>query len=460
MGRKSESMPYYAVASGHRPGIYLSWDDTKKQVERFPNARHKKFATESEALAFIKADGDPGAPIYNAFRDEPGAAGSAIPVQNGAARSDIPIQNVAARSVAFMQSGAARSEIPNQNGAGGSAVFVQTGADRSAVPIQNEAARSTVGSAVSIQNGAQNGAARCGQAAGQGFHEQPTSMEPNPRHYKFYAVAKGKIPGVYRSWAEAQLQVKGMYSAAQKSFTNYEDAMDYVENYRRMQEGDPSDPHPMDPSTLVAFTDGSAVKNGTPFCRAGWACVFPHNPAWNRAEPLPGWHHTNNRAEYKAAIEAIKQANLEDPTKVKPLYIFSDSQLLIRSMNEWLPDWIPRGWIKADGEKVKNIDLLKQLLDAQGERRIIWRHVTAHTKRGDWKSKWNDLADQMAKELTHNDFSLQRRGPTTQRESERGDGHRFKRARPITGRDFERGGGNDLKRGRAHYAEFDYQSVH
>lgn len=45
---------YYAVAKGKTPGIYLSWDDCKAQVEHFPGAAYKGFATLQEAEVFIE----------------------------------------------------------------------------------------------------------------------------------------------------------------------------------------------------------------------------------------------------------------------------------------------------------------------------------------------------------------------------------------------------------------------
>ncbi|XP_069742301.1 ribonuclease H1 [Narcine bancroftii] len=44
---------YYAVQAGRSPGVYATWDDCKKQVDKFPNAKFKKFATEDDAWAFI-----------------------------------------------------------------------------------------------------------------------------------------------------------------------------------------------------------------------------------------------------------------------------------------------------------------------------------------------------------------------------------------------------------------------
>lgn len=51
MGKKSGF--FYAVRTGHRPGVYQTWDECKFQVDKFPNARYKKFASEDEALAFV-----------------------------------------------------------------------------------------------------------------------------------------------------------------------------------------------------------------------------------------------------------------------------------------------------------------------------------------------------------------------------------------------------------------------
>ena len=78
------------------------------------------------------------------------------------------------------------------------------------------------------------------------------------------------------------------------------------------------------------------------------------------------------------------------------MYIFSDSMLLIKSMTEWIDNWKKKDWIKSDGEKVKNVDILELLIKEKGNRKIIWEHVKAHTNKTDWKSVWNDKADKLA----------------------------------------------------------------
>ncbi|XP_068454863.1 ribonuclease H1 [Clinocottus analis] len=45
---------FYAVQKGFKPGVYESWDDCKNQVEKFPAASFKKFASEKDAWAFFR----------------------------------------------------------------------------------------------------------------------------------------------------------------------------------------------------------------------------------------------------------------------------------------------------------------------------------------------------------------------------------------------------------------------
>lgn len=44
---------FYAIKNGRVPGIYTTWDEAKVQVERFPDADYKGFATEAEAKAYM-----------------------------------------------------------------------------------------------------------------------------------------------------------------------------------------------------------------------------------------------------------------------------------------------------------------------------------------------------------------------------------------------------------------------
>nr|XP_039329515.1 ribonuclease H1 isoform X2 [Saimiri boliviensis boliviensis] len=52
---------FYAVRRGRKTGVFLTWNECKAQVDRFPAARFKKFATEDEAWAFVRKSASPEA---------------------------------------------------------------------------------------------------------------------------------------------------------------------------------------------------------------------------------------------------------------------------------------------------------------------------------------------------------------------------------------------------------------
>lgn len=57
MGRKGG---YYAVRTGRKTGIFLTWAECESYVKGFPGARYKKFSTEDEAQTFVSGSGFSG----------------------------------------------------------------------------------------------------------------------------------------------------------------------------------------------------------------------------------------------------------------------------------------------------------------------------------------------------------------------------------------------------------------
>ena len=151
---------------------------------------------------------------------------------------------------------------------------------------------------------------------------------------------------------------------------------------------------------LHCFTDGSCINNGSPNAIAAWACVWPHDPTYNRAEKLSSHElHTNNRAEFTGCLEALRTAARIDRSSRYRLIIYTDSQLLINSMTKWIRGWKSNGWKTKTNEPVKNVDLLKQI-DAEMCARsggVTFNYVKAHTGGKDWASTYNDQADRAAK---------------------------------------------------------------
>lgn len=51
MSKKTKK--YYAVRSGREPGIYLTWEECKAQVDGYPNAEHKGFSALRDAEVYL-----------------------------------------------------------------------------------------------------------------------------------------------------------------------------------------------------------------------------------------------------------------------------------------------------------------------------------------------------------------------------------------------------------------------
>ncbi|MBN9607267.1 MAG: ribonuclease HI [Actinomycetales bacterium] len=119
--------------------------------------------------------------------------------------------------------------------------------------------------------------------------------------------------------------------------------------------------------TITAAADGSALGNPGP---AGWAW-YVDDERWAAG----GWpNSTNNRGELTAVLELLlSTAHLDDE-----LHILCDSQYVINCVSQWMPGWKRRGWRKADGKPVLNVDLLQQLDAAIVGRRFRFEWVKGH----------------------------------------------------------------------------------
>lgn len=152
---------------------------------------------------------------------------------------------------------------------------------------------------------------------------------------------------------------------------------------------------------IHVFTDGSCLGNGTCAAsrKAGYAVVFPDHPEMHIAEPLDGKEKTNNRAEMMAIIRAFDASDAIDPSRQRPMHLYTDSQVTMKAIQDWMPAWKANNWRKADGKMVGNLDLVMQLdkMLCSGRQCEI-KHVEAHTRGKDWHSMWNDVADRLAKD--------------------------------------------------------------
>lgn len=118
---------------------------------------------------------------------------------------------------------------------------------------------------------------------------------------------------------------------------------------------------------IIAAADGSALGNPGP---AGWAW-YVDDTCWAAG----GWKHaTNNQGELKAVLELFRAtAHVDDE-----LLVQCDSQYVINSVTKWMPGWKRKGWRKADGKAVMNVELLQEIDEAISGRRYRFEWVKGH----------------------------------------------------------------------------------
>ena len=134
--------------------------------------------------------------------------------------------------------------------------------------------------------------------------------------------------------------------------------------------------------TITAAADGSALGNPGP---AGWAW-YVDDDCWRAG----GWPHgTNNQGELMAVLDLLR-ATAHLPGE--DLHILCDSQYVINSITKWMPGWKRKGWRKADGKPVLNVDLLKEL-----DRELAGRKYRFEWVKGHAGHHLNEAADERAR---------------------------------------------------------------
>lgn len=158
-----------------------------------------------------------------------------------------------------------------------------------------------------------------------------------------------------------------------------------------------SDILPETENKLVVFTDGSAFDNGKTNCRASYGVVWPYYEDLDYAEEIRDGPCTNNRGEFKAFILAMNQSFIIEPTGAKTLILYTDSKLLQNTVSSWMYTWKRNGWRKGDGKEIMNRDLVETIFDLCKRRKVLVRHVRAHTNRNDWESTYNAKVDALVR---------------------------------------------------------------
>jgi ribonuclease HI len=135
---------------------------------------------------------------------------------------------------------------------------------------------------------------------------------------------------------------------------------------------------------VTIYTDGACKGNPGP---GGWGAILFYGDKKKEicgGEPAT----TNNRMELMAAIQALELLNR--PCKIE---LHTDSQYVMKGIQEWIRGWKARGWKTADKSPVKNDDLWKRLDAARDRHDVDWRWVKGHAGH-----PLNERADALANE--------------------------------------------------------------
>ena len=138
---------------------------------------------------------------------------------------------------------------------------------------------------------------------------------------------------------------------------------------------------PPAPGVVELYSDGSGRDSGP----GGYGVVLRYG---EHEKELSGFEQasTSQRMELIAAIRGLEA--LLNPSTV---YVFSDSQYLVRGMSQWIHGWIRNDRLDTP-DALANQDLWKQLAALANKHKITWEWVRGHAGH-----PFNERCDKLAK---------------------------------------------------------------
>lgn len=210
---------------------------------------------------------------------------------------------------------------------------------------------------------------------------------------KYYAVRKGRQPGIYTTWPSCEAQVKGFPGAAYKAFPTKAQALAFV------GETPPSSPPLLQsdarPATddIHVWVDGSCLPNGPGRLLFGWAYVVLdgqrelHRGSGNDV-PVEARRHRNVAGEIQAVLRALEWCRE-----------YGIVAAAIHFDYEGLASWVEGTWktrtpfTRAYAERVRAMGMT-----------LTWHKVQAHSG-----ATYNELVDQLAREAAQSASAKEKR---------------------------------------------------
>lgn len=182
----------------------------------------------------------------------------------------------------------------------------------------------------------------------------------------YYAIARGRQTGIFRTWAEVEKQVKGYPNARYQGFGNKKEASDWLNHHgvtaTSLQAPGTAQAEDVAVSAQIqVFTDGGSRNTGNHrggHVQAGDLAAWAYLIVWptgERHQATAGqFGATNNQMELQAFIEALTYLQKKgDHTQA--ITLTSDSRYLLNAIEKnWLQGWQRRHWHKAGGTLIAN----------------------------------------------------------------------------------------------------------
>lgn len=195
---------------------------------------------------------------------------------------------------------------------------------------------------------------------------------------KFYAVRKGRVPGIYATWKECSAQTAGFSGAVYKKFFTREEAEDFLETGKTVTTQEKIE-NIENKETVTAYVDGSFEQT---LGKYAYGCVILFQDTCielSGSGAEEGYLSMNNVAgEILGSIHAIQWAIAH---QAKTVYIYHDY--------EGIAKWANGEW-RTNREKTQ---AYQQFVKESREKiQVIFIKVAAHTG-----VKYNEQADRLAK---------------------------------------------------------------
>ena len=133
--------------------------------------------------------------------------------------------------------------------------------------------------------------------------------------------------------------------------------------------------------SVLVHADESAIGNDSTKPSPGGNAALVEAPAgdsvarWDFYECAP--QTTNNKMALAGAIAALEWIRRQ--WKHARVRYVSDSEYLVKGMNEWLKDWKARGW-RRKGGAIESLELWQKLEQAAQAHDVEWGWVRGHAE--------------------------------------------------------------------------------